>query len=60
VAKRWYDIYYNSDWAALRQEAASVFVDRVTPLQAEHSVMSGLCVVIKTDAVKENELVRPA
>jgi hypothetical protein len=59
VAKRWYEIYQNSDWAALRLEAASVFLNRVSGAQAEHSVKSGLCVVIKTDAVKENELARP-
>ncbi|MGA3067536.1 MAG: hypothetical protein ABSF29_11895 [Tepidisphaeraceae bacterium] len=59
VAKRWYEIYRDSDWAALRLEAAGVFLNRVSPAQAEHSIKSGLCVVIKTDAVKENELVRP-
>jgi hypothetical protein len=59
VARRWYEIYRDSDWAALRLEAAGVFVDRVSAEQAEHSVKLGLCVVIKTDLVKENELVRP-
>jgi hypothetical protein len=59
LARRWYDIYQRSDWAALKQEAGGVFLNRVTDAQAERSCKSGRCVVIKTDAVKENELVLP-
>jgi hypothetical protein len=56
LAKRWYEIYQTSDWVALRLEAGSVFLNRVTDAQAERSRKSGRCIVIKTEAVKENEL----
>jgi hypothetical protein len=59
VAKRWFDIYQTSDWVALRLEAASVFHNRVTDVEAERTRKSGRCIVIKTDAVKENELAPP-
>jgi hypothetical protein len=59
IAKRWYDIYRQSDWVALRLEGASVFLNRVTDAEAERSRKSGRCIVIKTDAVKENELIQP-
>jgi hypothetical protein len=59
IAKRWYDIYQKSDWVALRLEAASVFLHRITDAEARHSRKSGRCIVITTDAVNENELVRP-
>jgi hypothetical protein len=58
IARRWYEIYQRSDWVALRLEAAGVFLNRVTDAEAERSRKSTRCVVIKTDAVKENELVR--
>ncbi len=60
VAQRWYDIYEKSDWVALRLEAASVFLNRVTDAEAELSCKSRRCFVIKTDAVQENELVQPS
>jgi len=59
IAQRWYEIYEKSDWVALRLEAASVFLNRVTDAEAERSCKARRCFVIKTDAVKENELVRP-
>jgi hypothetical protein len=59
IARRWYEIYRNSDWDALRLEAASIFLHRVTELEADRSRRSSACVVIHTDAVKENELARP-
>jgi hypothetical protein len=59
VAKRWFDIYQTSDWVALRLEATSVFHNRVTDVEAEQTRKSARCIVIKTDAVKENELVPP-
>jgi len=59
VAKRWFDIYQTSDWVALRLEAASVFHNRVTDVEAERTRKSARCIVIKTDAVKENELAPP-
>jgi hypothetical protein len=57
IAERWYDIYQKSDWVALRLEAASVFLNRVTDAEAQRSRKSDRCVVITTDAVKENDLV---
>jgi hypothetical protein len=57
VARRWYDIYQRSDWIALRTEATGVFLNCVTDEQAEHIRKSGRCVVIKTQAVKANELI---
>src|SRR5271155_1781875 len=60
IAQRWYEIYEKSDWAALRLEAASVFLNRVTDAEAEQTSKQRRCFVIKTDAVKENELVRPS
>jgi hypothetical protein len=59
IARRWYDIYRASDWVALRLEAGAVFLNPVTEAQAAQSCESGQCVVIKTEAVKANELVRP-
>jgi hypothetical protein len=59
IARRWYDIYRASDWVALRLEAAGVFLNPVTEAQADRSCKSGRCIVIKTETVKENELVRP-
>jgi hypothetical protein len=56
LARRWYEIYRQSDWGALRSEAAGVFLSRVTAAKAEQTRKSGRCVVIKTEAVKENEL----
>ena len=59
AARRWYDIYQRSDWVALRAEAAGVFSNRVTDAEAERTQRSARCVVIETDAVKENELAHP-
>jgi len=56
VAKRWYDIYQRSDWAALRSEAADVFQNSVTPQAAEDIRNSGRCIVIDPDDVKASEL----
>jgi hypothetical protein len=60
VARRWYDIYQTSNWDALRLEAAGVFLNPVTEAEADRSCKSGRCIVIKTAAVKENELFRPS
>jgi len=59
VAARWYDIYQRSDWDALRLEASGIFVNRVSEPEAERSRRSSACIVIRTDAVKLNELTRP-
>jgi hypothetical protein len=49
VARRWYEIYRNSDWAALRREAAGVFLSPVSAAEAECVRHAGRCVVINTD-----------
>jgi hypothetical protein len=58
VARRWYDIYRNSDWPALRREAGGVFQSRVSQLDAERARTTQRCVVIKTDLVDESQLQR--
>jgi hypothetical protein len=60
IARRWYGIYQKSDWVALRLEAAGVFVHRVSESDAERSRRASACIVINTDAVKENELANPS
>jgi hypothetical protein len=60
IARRWYEIYQTSDWGALKLEAAGVFLHPATEAEADRSCKSGRCIVIKTEAVKENELVRPS
>jgi hypothetical protein len=44
----------------LKLEATSVFHNRVTDVDAERTRKSARCIVIKTDAVKENELLPPS
>ena len=56
MARRWYDIYQRSDWGALRSEAAGVFINAVSEDDAERSRKSGRCIVIKTQAVRSDEL----
>ena len=48
IARRWYDIYQRSDWVALRLEAAGVFLNRVTDVEAERSreCFDDLCLCI--------------
>ncbi len=60
TARRWYDIYRNSDWTALRAEAASIFHNSVTVEEAEKSRRAGRCIVIRTDAVNANDLLHAA
>jgi purine nucleoside permease len=59
IARRWYEIYRQSDWATLRREATGVFHHRVTAAEAERVRHAGRCVVIRTDLVDASEL-RPA
>ena len=57
TAKRWYQIYRESDWAALRMEAADVFHRQVSEEEAtavRHERRR--CVFIHTDAVHAEEL----
>ena len=57
AARRWYDIYRRSDWAALRAEAAGVFRNPVTEAEAESIRRShNRCVYIHTPLVKTGEL----
>lgn len=56
TARRWYDIYRRSDWAALRSEGADVFHDRVTSEEAERVRKSGRCVFIQTTSVRPDEM----
>jgi hypothetical protein len=57
VALRWYDIYRDSDWDALRAEALGVFHNSVTEEHAER-VRSARhrCIYIHTESVRTNEL----
>jgi hypothetical protein len=57
TAKRWYQIYRLSDWAALRAEAADVFHRRVTGAEATAiRTARRRCVFIHTPAVGADEL----
>ena len=57
TAKRWYEIYRQSDWTALRAEAADVFHRRVTAVEADAVRTSrNRCVFIHPAAVKAEEL----
>ncbi len=57
IARRWYDIYRNSDWNTLRAEAPEVFRNSVTEDEAELARRSGRCVFIHTPDVMAEELV---
>jgi len=57
TAKRWYEIYRQSDWESLRTEAADVFHRRVTVGEAEAVRTSRhRCVFIHTPAIKADQL----
>ena len=56
VAIRWYDIYFRSDWAALRTHGAEVFHNRVTQDEAEHVCKLAHCIVIHTPEVKAEQI----
>ena len=57
-ALRMYTIYRNSDWDALRREAAGMFVNPVSEQEAERVRTSRQrCVVIHTDQVNADQLV---
>jgi hypothetical protein len=57
TARRWYDIYRNSDWNTLRAEAAAVFRNSVTEREAERARKSDRCVYIHTPDVTVEGLV---
>jgi hypothetical protein len=57
VARRWYNIYQSSDWAALRLEAGGVFHHAVTDAQMQDFFRTDArCISIQTPAVKVEEL----
>ena len=57
MARRWYDIYRRSDWAALRAEAADVFHRRVSDAELQGlRKQRGRCVFIHTAAVNADDL----
>jgi len=57
VARRWYEIYRDSDWAALRSEAAAVFCHPVTEAERNAFLETATrCISIDTAAVKVEDL----
>ena len=60
TAKRWYDIYRNSDWNTLQAEAPAVFRHPVTASEAQVALKSHRCIFIHTPAVKVEQLLNPA
>ena len=57
TALRWYDIYHQSDWQGLREEAADVFHRRVSEGEALATRNARhRCIFIHTPAVKADEL----
>lgn len=56
AARRWYDIYQRSDWAALRIEAADIFFNSVSEDEAERVRRHARCIVIHTLEVSAGEL----
>ena len=57
TAKRWYQIYRDSDWTALRAEAADVFHRRVTEAEAQTERNARRrCIFIHTPAVNSTDL----
>jgi hypothetical protein len=57
TAKRWYDIYRNSNWEVLRTEARDVFHRSITEVEAEAILTSRhRRIYIHTDSVTSNEL----
>jgi hypothetical protein len=57
LARRWYEIYRNSNWAALRAEAAGVFRRGVTVGEAERvRTARQRCIYIHTHEVRPDQL----
>src|SRR3954468_13732511 len=57
TAKRWYQIYRQSDWTTLRAEAADVFHRRVSEAEAETvRTARHRCIFIHTPAVMADQL----
>jgi hypothetical protein len=53
TARRWYNIYRDSNWCALREEHAEVFRHAVSEEEADQVRRSRRCVVIKLDLAAE-------
>ena len=57
LARRWYEIFRQSDWVALRAEAADVFHRRVTETEAYAArTARHRCIFIHTPAVSASDL----
>jgi len=56
MARRWYDIYRNSDWEALRGTAMDVFRNRVGERVAHEAQRANRCVVINAPIVTVEQL----
>jgi hypothetical protein len=56
VARHWYNIYRQSDWQALRNEAADVFVAPVPQADAERIQKLQRCVVIQPHRMNSTDL----
>ena len=56
VARHWYKIYRESDWQALRQEAADVFGAPVPAANAMHTQRTRRCIVIQPHTMNSTDL----
>jgi hypothetical protein len=56
VARHWYNIYRQSDWQALCNEAADVFMAPVPQADAERTQKLHRCVVIQPHTMTSNDL----
>jgi hypothetical protein len=56
LARRWYDIYRNSDWPALRAAALEVFQNPVAERVAVVAQRANRCVVISAPCVTVEQL----
>jgi len=56
VARHWYNIYRQSDWQALREQAADVFIAPVPQADAERTQKCQRCVVIQPHMMNSTDL----
>ena len=56
VARHWYNIYRQSDWQALREQAADVFIVPVPQADAERTQKHQRCVVIQPHTMNSTDL----
>ena len=60
LASHWYGIYRDSDWPALRRDAAAIFRRAVTQDEVERTRATTRCVVIRPESVRLEQLDRTA